>query len=173
MTASVSACRAVEEVWISSPPNCGKTSVGCGHRLDDRTFVYDTVGGKGFGGGGRVDRQFHGGRIRIAARDGRDLKAGGTSPVGCGREAHFDAVVGRHADAQASIIRQPGIGGLDGYVNGHGFIGLVLQHDRQFEAVAKVQEARRGRAHHQGQARGQVGFRRSRTGCRHHPQPPP
>jgi hypothetical protein len=43
------------------------------------------------------------------------------------------------------------------------FIGLVLQHHRQLELVAEVQEARRRGAHHQRQAGGQVGLARAET----------
>ncbi len=47
-----------------------------------------------------------------------------------------------------------------------GFAGLVLQHDRQLEAVAKVEEARRGRAHHQRQAGSRLALGLCRTGAR-------
>ncbi len=74
------------------------------------------------------------------------------------REAHFHPVAGRDAHPQRRLAGQLEVAGPHDHIHLHGLVGLVLQHHRQLEAVAEVQEARRGGAHHQRQAGGQVGF---------------
>ena len=127
------------------------------HRLGDRALVDLAVGGERLGGGRRPDRQ----RRRSA---GVGASARRPRPPGSARcparhrghgEAHLHAVVGGHLDAAARPRRSSAaLRGPHGDVHRQRGVGLVLQHDRQLEAVAEVQEPRRRRAHHQRQARG-------------------
>jgi hypothetical protein len=123
-------------------------------RLRDGALVDHAVGGEGFGRGGRVDgeRDFCG--VRRVARGRGDLEA---CRAGLGRrdgEAHLDAVLRRDADAAARALGQLGVGRAHGDADAQRAVGLVLQDDGQLRAVAEVEEARRGRAGHERQPRG-------------------
>ena len=63
-------------------------------------------------------------------------------------------------------VGERGVPGAHGHVHAHRAVGLVLHDDRQLEAVAEVQEARRGRPHHQRQPRGERRLGRSRSVAR-------
>ena len=68
------------------------------------------------------------------------------------REAHLGAVVRGHHEAAAGAGGERGVPRPHRDVHRHLGVGLVLHHDRQLEAVAEVEEARGGRAHHERQA---------------------
>src|SRR5690606_18011836 len=122
----------------------------------------DAVGGERFGGCRCVDRQFHGGGVGISPSSGGgyggELQPCRSRTLSRSREAHFHAVIGRNGDALACAFAQGQIAALNHDVYGHRFVRLVLEHHGQLEAVAEVEEARRGGAHHQRQAGGQGGL---------------
>ena len=122
------------------------------HGLDDAPVVDLAVGGEGLGGGRRPDGQLHLGRVGRVPRCGAHLDARLSRAHGGHREAHLRAVVRGHHEAAAGPGGERGVARADRDVHRHLGVGLVLHDDRQLEAVAEVQEARRGRAHHERQA---------------------
>ena len=134
-------------------------------RLADRAarggVVDHAVGRERLGRGRRVDRQLddRGVRPHAVGAGGGDAEAGGADLVGAGREAHLDPVVGGHRHPLAGGAVFAGVGehevrALHDDVDVERGVGLVLDDDRELEAVAEVEEARRRRAHHHRQAGG-------------------
>ena len=144
---------AVEEVVTSRPPN-SRHDAGRGlHGLHDAPLVDLAVRGEGLGRGRRPDRQLDLGRVGARRRTRR--------PPGCAPCPARTAAIGKRTSARsfaATTRRRPAPGGERGVarahrdVHRHLGVGLVLHHDRQLEAVAEVQEARGGGAHHERQA---------------------
>jgi hypothetical protein len=133
---------------------CGDCVVGREHRLLDRAVVDLAVGGEGFGGGGGPDGELAGGGVAPLAGGGDDLEAGGAGLDGGGGEADLDAVVGGDLDLATCPLGQVEVMRAGGEVDEQRGVGLVLQDDREFEAVAEVEEAGGGGADHQGEAGG-------------------
>jgi hypothetical protein len=113
------------------------------HRLDDRALVDLPVRGEGLGGRGSPDRKLHLGRVCRGPGEGADLDPRRARADRRHREAHLGAVVGGHHEAAAGAGGERGVPHPHRDVHRHLAVGLVLHHDRQLEAVAEVEEARR------------------------------
>ena len=137
-------------------------------RLHDCAVLVDlAVDGEGLGGCRREHRQIDLGRVgdgRSIGVDRAELEAGCTrAGRGCGK-AHLHAVVGRDGHCvtgyafHSVFSAYVGVHGANDCMYFHSLPGLVLEDDRQLEAVAEIQETRGGRTDHERQARGQAGF---------------
>jgi len=131
---------------------------GRGDRLRDGALVHNAIGGKGLGRRRSVHRQRDLRGIRPLARRGAHQHARCAGLCGSHRELHLDAVAGRDGDGDARLTGQGEVRDRHGHVHVERGVGLVLQHDGQRQAVTIVQEARRRRAHSQGQPRRQGGL---------------
>ena len=121
--------------------------------LGDRPLGEAPVGGEGLGGGRGPHRELVLAGVGAGLAGGADLEAGGAGPRGGGLEEHLRAVVGRHRRPEAARPDELEVGGAGDDVDHERLVGLVLQHDRQREAVPEVEEPGWRGAHHQGQAR--------------------
>ena len=110
--------------------------------------------------------------VQIAFAGGGDLEAGLAGGGGAGRDAQLDAIAGRHDDALPGAGGEHRVLGAGGEVDLEGGVGLVLEDDRQLEAITLVEEARRRGARHQRAAGGDRRPGPIRSGARR-PRPPP
>ena len=133
------------------------------HRLGDRAAVDDAVSGKSLRRRRRPHWQLDGARVREFAGHRTDLESRLPGPVGCRQEAHFHAIARGHGHALAGRLRR-----CSAFERARRrkrdardrLVRLILHDDRKLEAVTEVEKARRRRAHHEGQARGDRGLLR-------------
>ena len=141
----------------------GEHPLGSEDRLGDRCVVVDdAVGGERLGRRRCVHRQIDRGGVGEFTRGGRDPEAGGADVFGRHREPHLDPVVRRNDDPGADSVEvscgvavgirvgsavETEVRRLDRHVDLDVGVGLVLDDDGEFEAVAEVEEAGSRRTH--------------------------
>ena len=137
------------------------------NRLDNRAvFARRAVSRKRFGGRRCPNRQIDFRRVREFAGRYRELKTRRSRFHRRNRKTNFHTIICRNDDFFPAAVCQFGIRRANRYVNRYIFVGLILNHDGQFNLIAEIHKARRGWAHHQRLFRRNRAFARTEAFAR-------